>query len=38
MWLATGDARADLSKAFSKKSLEIDLETEILVLLEFLGF
>ena len=30
MWLATGDIRADLSKTFSKKSLEIVLEAEIL--------
>ena len=32
MWLATGDIRADLSKTFSKKSLEIVLEAEILAL------
>ena len=38
MWLATGDIRADLSKTFSKKSLEIVLEAEILALLEVLGF
>ena len=31
MWLATGYIRADLSKSFSKKSLEIVLEAEILV-------
>ena len=30
MWLATGRIRADLSKTFSKKSLEIVLEAEIL--------
>ena len=30
MWLATGRIRADLSKTFSKKSLEIVLDTEIL--------
>ena len=30
MWLATGDIGADLSKSFSKKSLEIVLEAEIL--------
>ena len=30
MWLATGHMGADLSKAFSKKSLEIVLEAEIL--------
>ena len=33
MWLATGLFGADLSKTFSKKSLEIVLETEILALL-----
>ncbi len=38
MWLATGDIRADLSKTFSKKSLEIVLEAEILALLEVLDF
>ena len=38
MWLATGDIRADLSKTFSKKSLEIVLEAEILALLTFSGF
>ena len=32
MWLATGRFRADLSKTFSKKSLEIVLEAEILAL------
>ena len=30
MWLATGRVGADLSKSFSKKSLEIVLDTEIL--------
>ena len=30
MWTATGRVRADLSKGFSKKSLEIVLEAEIL--------
>ena len=30
MWLATGHIGADLSKSFSKKSLEIVLDTEIL--------
>ena len=30
MWLATGHIGADLSKTFSKKSLEIVLDTEIL--------
>ena len=38
MWLATGDISADLSKTFSKKSLEIVLEAEILALLEVSGF
>ena len=38
MWLATGHMGADLSKTFSKKSLEIVLEAEILALLEVLGF
>ena len=28
MWLATGDMGADLSKSFSKKVLEIVLDTE----------
>ena len=32
MWLATGDIGADLSKGFSKKVLEIVLDTEILAL------
>ena len=35
MWLATGRVGADLSKTFSKKSLEIVLEAEILALLGF---
>ena len=30
MWIATGHIGADLSKTFSKKSLEIVLEAEIL--------
>ena len=30
MWLATGRVGADLSKTFSKKSLEIVLDTKIL--------
>ena len=34
MWLATGDMGADLSKSFSKKVLEIVLDTEILALSE----
>ena len=38
MWLATGHIGADLSKPFSKKSLEIVLEVEILALLEVLDF
>ena len=38
MWLATGDMGADLSKDFSKKVLEIVLDTEILALLEVSGF
>ena len=38
MWLATGDIRADLSKTFSKKSLEIVLDTEILAPSEVSGF
>ena len=36
MWLATEDMVADLSKTFSKKSLEIVLEAEILAPLGFL--
>ena len=38
MWLATGRIGADLSKTFSKKSLEIVLEAEILALPEVLDF
>ena len=38
MWLATGRVGADLSKTFSKKSLEIVLEAEILALLEVSDF
>ena len=38
MWLATGRVGADLSKTFSKKSLEIVLEAEILARLRFLDF
>ena len=38
MWLATRDIGADLSKDFSKKSLEIVLEAEILALSEVSGF
>ena len=38
MWLATGDTGADLSKDFSKKVLEIVLDTEILAPLEVLDF
>ena len=38
MWTATGQLRADLSKTFSKKSLEIVLDTEILALLRFSDF
>ena len=38
MWLATGHMGADLSKTFSKKSLEIVLEAEILALPEVSGF
>ena len=34
MWLATGEFGADLSKDFSKKVLEIVLDTEILALSE----
>ena len=37
MWLATGDFCADLSKGFSKKVLEIVLDTEILALSEVSG-
>ena len=38
MWLATGRVSADLSKTFSKKSLEIVLEAEFLALSEVSGF
>ena len=38
MWLATGRFGADLSKSFSKKSLEIVLESEILAPSWFLDF
>ena len=38
MWLATGHIGADLSKTFSKKSLEIVLEAEILAPLRVLNF
>ena len=38
MWLATGRFGADLSKIFSKKSLEIVLEAEILAPSEVLDF
>ena len=38
MWLATGRVGADLSKTFSKKSLEMVLEAEILALLGVLDF
>ena len=38
MWLATGRFGADLSKDFSKKSLEIVLEAEVLALPEVLDF
>ena len=38
MWLATGHIGADLSKTFSKKSLEIVLESENLALLGVLDF
>ena len=38
MWLATGQLRADLSKTFSKKSLEIVLEAEILAPYTVSGF
>ena len=38
MWIATGHIGMDLSKDFSKKSLEIVLETEILALLKVSGF
>ena len=38
MWLATGRVGADLSKTFSKKSLEIVLEAEFLALPEVSSF
>ena len=38
MWLATGEFGADLSKGFSKKVLEIVLDTEILAPLRVWGF
>ena len=38
MWLATGDIVVDLSKSFSKKVLEIVLDTEILASLGVLDF
>ena len=38
MWLAMGHIGEDLSKTFSKKSLEIVLDTEILALLEVSDF
>ena len=38
MWLSTGEFGADLSKTFSKKSLEIVLEAEFLALPEVLDF
>ena len=38
MWLATGRFGADLSKSFSKKSLEIVLEAEILAPSTVLSF
>ena len=38
MWLATGHMGADLSKTFSKKSLEIVLEAENLAPSEVSGF
>lgn len=38
MWLATGRFGADLSKSFSKKSLEIVLEAEILAPSTVSGF
>ena len=38
MWLATGDMGADLSKDFSKKVLEIVLDTEILAPSTVSGF
>ncbi len=38
MWLATGQVGADLSKVFSKKSLEIVLDTEIIAPLRVSDF
>ena len=38
MWLATGHIGTDLSKTFSKKSLEIVLEAEILAPSTVSGF
>ena len=38
MWLSTWEFGADLSKTFSKKSLEIVLDTEILAPSEALDF
>ena len=38
MWLATGEFGADLSKGFSKKVLEIVLDTKILAPSEVSGF
>ena len=38
MWLATGEFGADLSKGFSKKVLDIVLDTEILAPLGVSGF
>ena len=38
LWLAAGDMGADLSKSFSKKVLEIVLDTEVLAPLGVLDF
>lgn len=38
MWIATGEIGANLSKSFSKKVLEIVLDTEILAPFEVSGF
>ena len=38
MWLATGQVGADVSKTFSKKVLEIVLDTEILASSEVSAF
>ena len=38
MWTATGDIRADLSKTFSKKPLEILLDTKNLARFTFSDF